>query len=118
MPRKADLSGTFAAVPRWLAEEATPHEVAVYVALAMRVQGIDGRCFPSLETIAADAHMGVKTVQKALQGLRRRGAVTWVRPNAVRRSNCYWVRFNQDDAFEGTEWDEANYAPEEDFADA
>lgn len=111
------LANTFAAVPRWLAAEAPPIEIAVYVALAMRVAGLEGPCFPSMATIAREAHVSTKTVQKALKALRRRGAVSWDRPNSTRRSNCYWVRFERSDAEAAIEWDQRNYLADEDLAD-
>lgn len=101
MPERSELDDTFAAVPRWLAHRVTPPVLAVYVALAMRVTGMEGKCFPSIALIARDANVSDRTVQRALVRLRELGAVSWTpRGNELgdRWSNLYSVRFYRDDA--------------------
>jgi hypothetical protein len=45
----------------------------------LRRLGVDGRCDPSHDTIAGDALCSVRTVRRALAGLRAVGLLAWQR---------------------------------------
>ena len=69
-----------------------PHRaVAVYIYLCDRTEP-GGSCFPSHATIAADLHMSVSTVKRALADLERAGCLETrarVLPRGGRTSNLY-----------------------------
>lgn len=69
-----------------------PHrDVAVYMYLKNRANA-EGRCWPSVRTIAKDLHLSRTTVQRALRELQQNGWITteprW-RENGSCTSNCY-----------------------------
>ena len=88
------LSDQFVALPYRLLEVASAYEVAVYAALARRVDNTTRRCWPSHSTIANDAGVSLATAKRCLKGLRGHGYVTWsgtVRADGSRGSNVYTV---------------------------
>lgn len=66
---------------------------AVYMYLKDR-SDVEGKCWPSLKTIAASLRLSVSTVQRALSELERAGYVTRntrYRANGGKTSNLYTV---------------------------
>lgn len=81
---------------RLLYEYDLPHRaVAVYMYLRDRRNSIDGRCYPSVSTIAADLHLSTRTVYRALTELEQAGFVERIprsRASGARSSSQYWLR--------------------------
>jgi len=79
----------FTAVPNWLVMTQSVNATAkmVYLVLASHADR-EGFCWPSHQTIAAEAGVSVDTVQRALIALRGVGALSWTRS---RTSNRYRV---------------------------
>lgn len=65
----------FSIVPRFVWQGCQPSEVAVYCALASRVDWETGVCWPSRTTIAKDASVSLSTVKRALRKLVEVGAI-------------------------------------------
>lgn len=72
------MSNGFAAVPNWLVEEpsVSAHEKLVYLVLSSKI-GDQGAWFISHTKIGEMAGISTRSVQRALEALRDRGAVTW-----------------------------------------
>lgn len=69
-----------------------PHrDIVVYMYLKHRTNA-EGRCWPSVRTIAKDLHLSRATVQRALRELQQDGWIAaesrW-RENGSCTSNCY-----------------------------
>lgn len=83
------------AMPLWVLRETDLPANAVLVLLALLGRtNATGVCWPSHQTIAADAHVSPSTVKRALEALRSAGLVTWtVRQDdaSARSSNLYRV---------------------------
>ena len=81
---------------RLLYEYDLPHRaVAVYMYLRERRNSIDGRCYPSVSTIAADLHISTRTVYRALAEPEQAGFVERIprsRASGARSSSQYWLR--------------------------
>ena len=72
--------------------ELSHRAVAVYLYLQERRNPIDGRCFPSVATIASDLHLSSRTVSRALADLEHAGFLERIprsRTNGARSSNQY-----------------------------
>lgn len=85
-------SDVFVTIPVGLLDAVGPREVAVYAALARRVDNRTRRCWPSHQTIAADAKVSISAVKRSLAALRKAGYVSWgakVRADGSRGSNIY-----------------------------
>ena len=84
------------AYDRLLYEYDLPHRaVAVYMYLRERRNSIDGRCYPSVSTIAADLYISTRTVYRALAELEQADFVeriprSWA--SGARSSSQYWLR--------------------------
>lgn len=65
----------FAITPGYLARQASPTALKVYVALALRANHETGECWPSHALIAEDTGVSVRTVIRALNELVTIGAV-------------------------------------------
>ena len=81
---------------RLLYEYDLPHRaVAVYMYLRERQNSMDGRCYPSVSTIAADLHISTRTVYRALAELEQAGFVERIprsRASGARSSSQYCLR--------------------------
>lgn len=74
------------------AKDLEPSVKAVLLALIYRENG--GACWPSMETIAKDANVSVKTVQRAISLLEQRGYITIkkrYKKNGKRRESNYYI---------------------------
>lgn len=91
----SDVEGTgFAAIPRHLFGTLSAYELVVYAVLAYHADA-SGLCWPSHATIAREGGLSVKTIQRALNGLRDKGHVSWtprVSESGGSSSNAYRVR--------------------------
>lgn len=68
----------FAAVPNWIVtdESISSHEKLVYLVLSSQIGG-QGTWFMSHKQIGAMAGISIASVKRALDGLRKRGVLTW-----------------------------------------
>ena len=84
------------AYDRLLYEYDLPHRaVAVYMYLRERRDPIDGRCYPSVSTIAADLHISTRTVYRAPAEREQPGFVERIprsRASGDRSSSQYRLR--------------------------
>lgn len=72
-----DTRGGFGMVPRYLRGQLTCYELAVYAVLSMRISDETGTCWLRHKRLAEEAGCSIRTVRRALDGLREKGHVTW-----------------------------------------
>jgi hypothetical protein len=75
-PANDDAGGGFGIVPRHLRGHLTAYEIAVYVALTWRIDAA-GVCWLRHKRLADESGCSLRTVQRALDGLKEKGLVDW-----------------------------------------
>lgn len=70
------------------ASELPARAVNVYRYLGERADR-QGRCFPSIRTIAGDLHLSTSTVKRALRDLERSGFLSWENRLRMRDGRSY-----------------------------
>jgi hypothetical protein len=90
-------SPKFSMIPHWVIEGHSPLGIAVYVCLA-KFASCEGRCFPSMSTLAKTLRVSVNSVRKGIAELEDAGTILVERSmkdDGTHAVNIYNLRFHE-----------------------